>query len=130
MNVLFVTNVAAPYRVDFFNNIGTYCNLTVIYEMDRVDGRNEKWIGKNAETYQSILLHGKSFYHQDTTLNVKLIEILSKTKYDVTIFGVSTSPTQMLAILYMQWKKMPYIISDDGLFAPINKNIIYFCNIL
>ena len=31
-NVLFLTNIPAPYRVDFFNEMTKYCNLTVVYE--------------------------------------------------------------------------------------------------
>ena len=32
MKVLFLANVPSPYRVDFFNELGKYCDLTVLFE--------------------------------------------------------------------------------------------------
>ena len=32
MRVLYMTNYPAPYRVEFFNELGKYCDLTVSYE--------------------------------------------------------------------------------------------------
>lgn len=33
--VLFITNIPAPYRVVFFNELGKKCDLTVIFESYR-----------------------------------------------------------------------------------------------
>ena len=30
--VLFITNIPAPYRIDFYNELGKHCELTVIFE--------------------------------------------------------------------------------------------------
>ena len=30
--VLLVTNIPSPYRVDFFDELGKLCDLTVVYE--------------------------------------------------------------------------------------------------
>ena len=32
MKVLFMANIPSPYRVDFFNELGKYCDLTVTFE--------------------------------------------------------------------------------------------------
>ena len=32
MKILFLTNVPAPYRVRFFNELARHCELTVVYE--------------------------------------------------------------------------------------------------
>ena len=42
MKVLFLVNIPAPYRVDFFNELGKYCKLTVLFEekMLHIEMRN------------------------------------------------------------------------------------------
>lgn len=37
MNVIFVWRGPSPYRVDFFNELGKFCNLTVMFEMKPQD---------------------------------------------------------------------------------------------
>ena len=37
MKVLFMVNIPSPYRVDFFDELGKLCDLTVVYE--RKNGR-------------------------------------------------------------------------------------------
>lgn len=32
MKVLFMVNIPSPYRVDFFDELGKLCDLTVVYE--------------------------------------------------------------------------------------------------
>ncbi len=38
MKVLFISNIPSPYRVDFFQQLGKYVELTVIFEAKRADG--------------------------------------------------------------------------------------------
>lgn len=35
MKVLYITNLASPYRVNFFNELNRYCDLTVLFERKR-----------------------------------------------------------------------------------------------
>ena len=30
--ILFITNIPAPYRIDFYNELGKYFDLTVLFE--------------------------------------------------------------------------------------------------
>ena len=43
MKVLFLTNIPSPYRVDFFNQLGKYCELTVLYELGYATNRDKNW---------------------------------------------------------------------------------------
>ena len=36
--VLFITNIPAPYRIDFYNELGKHCELTVIFGAKRAPG--------------------------------------------------------------------------------------------
>ena len=36
--VLFITNIPAPYRIDFYEILGKYYDLTVLFEAKRAPG--------------------------------------------------------------------------------------------
>ena len=39
MRVLFMVNIPSPYRVDFFDELGKLCDLTVLYERKNASDR-------------------------------------------------------------------------------------------
>ena len=43
MNILWLTNIPSPYRVNFFNELGKYCDLTVLFEKKASDERDKSW---------------------------------------------------------------------------------------
>ena len=59
MRVLFLTNIPSPYRVEFFNELGKGCNLTVAFEGECATDRNVNWIGSSAEYFDAIYMRGK-----------------------------------------------------------------------
>jgi hypothetical protein len=60
MKILWLTNIPSPYRVDFFNELGKYCQLTVLFERRASAERDESWKKFNAENFESIFLKGKN----------------------------------------------------------------------
>ena len=60
MKVLFFTNIPSPYRVDFFNELGKYCELTVLYERRDADDRDKNWCNneENNLNFKPIYLKG------------------------------------------------------------------------
>ena len=52
MKVLFITNVPSPYRVDFFNEIGKYVDLTVLFERNNAKSRNDEWMSNNFKNFK------------------------------------------------------------------------------
>lgn len=113
MKVLFLTNVPSPYRVDFFNELGKLCDLTVLYEKESADDRDSKWKSSAALNFKSIILHGKSF-SKDGALCFDIIKWIKKDKYDIYVVGGYSTPTGMLAIQLLKMKNIRFFLSCDG----------------
>lgn len=112
MNVLFHTNIPSPYRVDFFNELGKKCQLTVTFEGATATDRNRDWKGDTAKNYEAIYLKGKRMTN-DSFFCPGIIGVLKK-RWDKIIIGVYSTPTAMFAIEYMRLKKRQFYIEADG----------------
>lgn len=124
MKVLFLTNIPSPYRVDFFNELGKLCELTVVYERNSASDRDRKWVSSNAVTFEEIYLKSMNI-KDDNGLDPRVIRYLKKDKFDVIVVGGYSTPTAMLAILIMRLKKIPYILNADGGFIRCDRLITF-----
>lgn len=111
--VLFITNIPSPYRVDFFNELGKYCDLTVIFERKSSDDRSSEWHKYNFDNFNGVFLKSlKVGANRGFTFSViKYINLYSK---DTIIVGGYATPTGMFAITYLNFKKIPFILNSDG----------------
>ena len=112
MNVLFLTNIPSPYRMDFFNELGKICNLTVTFEGHDATDRDEKWQGSSTKHFEAFFLKGIRF-SAGTFFCPGILFVLKK-KWDVIIVSGYASPTAMLAIEYLKFWKIPFYIEVDG----------------
>lgn len=126
MKVLFLTNIPSPYRVDFFNELGKICNLTVLYERKKAKNRNDIWQSKNKKNFKEIFLKGIEI-GDESSLSFKVLKYLRDKSYDVIVIGGYSTLTGMLAIKYLRMKKIPFILSSDGGF--IKKDSAFKFNI-
>lgn len=110
--LLFLTNIPAPYKTALFNELGKYTNLTVLYERKSASNRNVQWNTLSRQNYTEIFLNGISVT-AETAFCIKIGNYLTKT-YDFIIVGGYSTPTGMLAILKLYCKKIPFLISADG----------------
>lgn len=115
MKILFITNLPSPYRVLFFSELGRLCDLTVIYERMTASDRNIDWKEKKENTYKEIYLNGINIGN-DGAWCPGILSYLNK-DYDIIVMGVYHTPTAMMAISYLKWKKIPFVISTDGGFV-------------
>lgn len=123
MRVLFLTNIPSPYRVDFFNELGKYCSLTVLYERNYAENRDGKWLHEKTNNFNSVFLKGKKI-GPDSAVCFNVLKYLDRTKYDIVIVGGYSTPTGMIAISYMRFWRIPFILNADGGFINKNENII------
>lgn len=124
MRVLFMTNVPSPYRVDFFNELGKYCDLTVLFETDTAKSRDASWKTDKFLNFEAVFLKGIKVGEAEA-FSLKVLQYLSKKKYDVIVVGMYSSPTGMMAIEYMKLRKIPFVISSDGGLIKDDKGIKY-----
>lgn len=122
MKILWLTNIPSPYRVDFFNELGKYCQLTVLFEREFSLERDKSWKQFSTENFQAIFLKGKRIGVAESFCpSVK--KYLKKNEYDYIVVTNFSSFTGMIAIQYMKRKKIPYVIEGDGAFAGSGKGL-------
>lgn len=120
LRVLFLANIPSPYRVDFFNEFGKYCDLTVCFEGTSATDRDSKWVGNKAIGFSDIYLKGVRT-GSDNFLCLEILRILNE-KWDAIILGGYSTPTLMLTIEYLKIKKIEFFIEvDGGLISEENK---------
>lgn len=113
--VLFLTNVPSPYRVSFFNELGKFCDLTVLFERRSASNRDPLWKADGFENFHGIYLDGMHF-GDDGSISFKYRKYLKKGQYDFVILCGYSSPTGVFTFLYCRRRKIPYIVSSDGAF--------------
>ena len=114
--ILFMTNVPSPYRVDFFNELGKHCELTVTFEKNTSDERHESWKEYKFENFSGVILNGINVDY-DTAICFEIIKFLSDNTFDDIIISDFLSPTGMIAIEYLRLKKRKYWLESDGGFV-------------
>lgn len=112
LEVLFLTNLPAPYRVEFFNELAKKCQLTVVFERFEAEDREKAWYGNNMQ-FKHIFLNGIRV-GREASFSGKICSIIKNYKTAIIIVGVYSTPTAMLAIEYMKLHAIPFWISADG----------------
>lgn len=122
--VLFLTNIPSPYRVEFFNELGKICRLTVVFEGKKALDRHEKWMSGPPDTFHCVILNGLRA-GREQFLSFKILKYLRK-KWDYIIIGMYSTPTAMFAIEYMRIYNIKFIISADGGFIKDDGMLRYY----
>lgn len=119
--VLFYTNIPSPYRVDFFNELGKKCDLTVLFELKNSNERDKEWDKYDFINFRGIFMKGIRL-NTDTAFCPSVIRHINKT-YDQVIISYIGSPTACLMAWILKHKKIPYYFEGDGGFAGSIKGI-------
>lgn len=101
-----------PYRVDFYNELGKHCKLTVVFEATRVEGINFNWNDDKITNFEAIFLNQGNI--DESKIDRRIFKYIDKNKYDIIVATNYSYRTEMAAILYMKLKKIPYLMETDG----------------
>lgn len=121
MKILWLANIPSPYRVKFFNELGKYCDLTVIFEKASSEERDESWKNNNIDYFKAIYLKGKSVGVAEAFCP-SVIKYLNH-NYDHIVVTNYADPTGMMAVFWMKVRRIAYEIEGDGAFPHENKGI-------
>lgn len=112
MNVFFITNVPVPYRMDFFNELGKNCNLTVLFEqtVEEQTHRDSNWFDRKPVTFQAYDLYD----HSKRKNPISILRYLRKHKKDIIVVGGYSLWPEMMAILWLYLNHIPFFLSVDG----------------
>lgn len=112
LKILWVTNMPTIYRVNFFNELGKYCDLTVLFERYSATGVKNKWNNRLAKTFKPIFVKTRAF-GREGSLSLGLLKQNLK-NYDEIVISSYSSPSEMLLILKLKLMRIPYILEVDG----------------
>lgn len=112
MRVLYVTNIPAPYKVEFLNELAKLCKLHVLFERKNAGDRHSLWGKENKFMFNYTFMNGIK-WGSDASLSFEIISFL-KQEWDIIIMAVYHTPTAMIGIEYLKLCKIPFILSTDG----------------
>ena len=111
--VLFLTNCPSPYRVAFFNELSKYVDLTVLFELESIKNRDDKWKSDETISYNAIFLKSKR-QTEEGAFCPEVKKYIKEFRNDVIIIGGYSTPTGMYAITYMKFYHIPFMLNSDG----------------
>lgn len=123
MKILFITNIPSPYRVDFFNELGKSCHLTVAFGRTAAKDRNRNWKSDEFCNFEAIFLCGIEI-GTDASISYEIVPIIRR-GYDIVILNGYASPTYAIAMEYMKMNSIPFLLNADGGFIKKDKGVIY-----
>lgn len=103
IRVLFTSKEPSPYRVDFFNELGKLCDLTVVFERKVSIERDESWYKYKFKYFKEVFLSG-----------IKINKYLKKELFDIFIVGGYSTPTGIYTIHILKRRGLPFILNTDG----------------
>jgi len=112
--VLYLTNYAAPYKVEFFDELGKSLDLTVMFSgSDEENTRAAEWFVTSSGGFKTVFLEKKWGSLGGENFCLDVLKWLQK-PFDKIVIGGYSSPTAMLAIAYLRIKRIPFYIEVDG----------------
>ncbi|WMJ22938.1 glycosyltransferase family 4 protein [Paludicola sp. MB14-C6] len=121
MKVLFITNFEAPYRIDFYNELTNYMDLTVAFfdSKEQQKGRCSEWFVEVEYKFNHILLKQSKFLNGHICYGVK--ELVLDKSYDLIMLDSYCEYTGMYAIKQLKKYDIPFVLEADGGFAKSGK---------
>ncbi|MEH6908013.1 glycosyltransferase family 4 protein [Neobacillus drentensis] len=123
MKVLWLTNIPSPYRVDFFTELGNYCDVTVLFERRNALDRENKWLADKFSNFKAIFLKS-TVIGNEVGLSFEVLKFVKKNQYDIIIVSNYYSPTGMLMIKALKARKLPFGLVADGGIPKKDKGIM------
>ncbi|MCF7934123.1 MAG: glycosyltransferase family 4 protein [Spirochaetia bacterium] len=111
--ILYVTNLPAPYRVEFFNDLSKYTALTVLYLFEKGE-YNRSWDITDYDHDYTYEVLPEVKLHQKIRYNPSLHHYLKSHEFDCYIVGSYTGIGEIITMRYARKAGKPLLINSDG----------------
>lgn len=111
--ILYTTNTLSPYRIDFWNELSKYCDVTVLIERSGLKDRDAKWTAGKKTGFNTVYLR-PVFIRGEGAFCLGAWKYLKEYKNDIIVIGGYSTPTGMSCIEYLRFHNIPFILNCDG----------------
>ena len=125
--VLFLTNYPSPYRVQFFDELAKYVDVTVLFadRKEKQKHRNADWYIRGEGKFQAVQLEKHVAAVGRFDLCTDVLPWLKKDFDEIIVCGYS-NPTMILAMLYLRLHRIPFWMEVDGGLIRQDSKLKYF----
>jgi glycosyltransferase involved in cell wall biosynthesis len=110
--VLFISNVPAPYRIDFFNELGKEVDLTVLFEAKTTPFTVFNYNMDDIKNFKAVFL--KEGDIEERKIDWNILRYLKRNTYDKVVVTNYAYYTEAIAILALKFWNIPYEMELDG----------------
>ena len=110
--VLFISNVPAPYRIDFFNELGKEVDLTVLFEAKTTPFTVFNYNMGDIKHFKAVFL--KEGDIEERKVDWSILRHLKRNTYDKVVVTNYAYYTEAIAILALKFWGIPYEMELDG----------------
>lgn len=113
--VLFLTNIPSPYRVKFFDELASYCDVTVFLTepQEGYENRNASWYIQGEGKFTLVNPHKRIALPGGQVLCPEVISWLRK-PFDYIVIHGYAYPTFILAETWLKLHRHPFFMEVDG----------------
>lgn len=112
--ILFITNIPAPYRIDFYNELGKMVDLTVIFEAKGASdqGIRFNWNIDEIRNFKAVFLSEGDI--REKKIDWSIFKYLKVREYDEIVVTSYSYFTEMAALVYLKLRGVSYYMETDG----------------
>lgn len=114
MKIIISTSLLSPYRVDWFEELAKYADITVFYLYGNDNERNDLWFYKNDNTNIKFVFMKGISRGKLGKVSFDFIKEIKKNQYDIIILDGYGFFTQVLNVRFLNKRKLKYFVNVDG----------------
>lgn len=112
LKILAFNTVRAPYRVDLYNQLGLYFDLTVFFEQKHDCSRSKDWYSNDFKNFK--MKHAKRWDKSLRSPKFDVISAVSADKYNLVYMSEWSTITSLMLVFVCLFRRIPYVLSIDG----------------
>ena len=112
LKILAFNTVRAPYRVDLYNQLGFYFDLTVFFEQRHDRSRSKEWYSNDFRNFR--MKHAKKWEKSLRWPKLDVISALGTCQYDIVYMSEWSTITSLILMFACLFRRIPFILSIDG----------------